>query len=106
MAGIQISGKQEIEIESATRDQHQQVAKLMTEQLIEDIHIDTVLDPPKNLTKIRQQQAFLSAEQHLNTATEDLSKQWEISVAQAALILKATTQKLVKSEIMPLSRRY
>ena len=37
---------------------------------------------------------------------EDLSERWCISVAQAALTLKATTRKLVRSALMPLARRY
>ena len=35
-----------------------------------------------------------------------LSDRWVISVAQAALTLKATTQKYVRSTLLPLSRRY
>ena len=48
VASIQISGKQEIVIESATREQQRQVDKLVTEKLVKDIHIDTVPEPPKN----------------------------------------------------------
>ena len=42
----------------------------------------------------------------MNTTAEDISKRWSISVAQAALNLKATTQRLKRSALMPLSRRY
>ena len=37
---------------------------------------------------------------------EDLSERWNISVAQAALTLKATTRKLIRSALMPMARRY
>ena len=74
VASFQISGKQAILIESVTREQQCQVAKLVTEQLVKDIHIDTVTDPPKNPIDIRQPQDFLSAEQHQNMTPEDLSK--------------------------------
>ena len=106
MARVQISWEQSIAIEIATSEQQQQVAKLVMEQLVKDIHIYNVPYPPNNTTNIRQSRAFLSAEQHLNMTPEDLSERWVISVAQAALTLKATTHKLVRSEIMPLSCRY
>ena len=35
-----------------------------------------------------------------------MSEIWSISVAQAKLTLKATTQRLKRSALMPLSRRY
>ena len=54
-------------IENSTREQQRQVAKLVTEQLVKDIHIDTAQDPPENLTDIRQPRALLSEEQHSNT---------------------------------------
>ena len=49
---------------------------------------------------------FLSSERHSGTTPEDLSKRWGLSVAQAALTLKATTRKLFRSALMPLARRY
>ena len=51
---VRISGKEAVAIESATMEQHRQVAKMVTKQLVKDIHIDTVPDPPNNLTDIRQ----------------------------------------------------
>ena len=60
VASVRILGKQEIAIELATREQHQQVSKLVTEQLVKDIHIDTIPDPPNNPTDIRQPRYFLS----------------------------------------------
>ena len=84
-------GKQAIAIDTSNSEQQQQVAKLVTEQLVKDIHIYNVPYPPNNTTNIRQSRAFLSAEQHLNMTLEYWSKQWGISAAQAALTLKATT---------------
>ena len=106
MASFRISGKQAIVIESATREQQQQVAKLVMKQLVKYIHVDTVPEPPKNLTDVRQPRSFLSAELHLNTTLEDLSERWEISVSQAAATLKSTIQKRVQWAIIPLSHRY
>ena len=49
---------------------------------------------------------FISKHRHSSMTPEDLSERWCISVAQAALTLKATTRKLVRSALMPLARRY
>ena len=49
---------------------------------------------------------FLSPKKNSSTTTEDLSERWGLRLAQATLTLKATTQKLVRSAVMPLARRY
>ena len=67
---------------------------------------DTSPEAPIDATTIKVQNTFLSSERHTNTTAEDLSKRWSISVAQAALTLKATTQRLKRFALMPLSRRY
>jgi hypothetical protein len=38
---------------------------------------------------------FLSEDRHSNTTPEDLSERWGLSVAQAALTLKATTRRMI-----------
>ena len=58
------------------------------------------------LKYIGLQRTFLSSKRHSSTTPEDLSKRWGLSLAQATLILKATTQKVVRSAVMPLARRY
>jgi hypothetical protein len=50
--------------------------------------------------------AFLSKDRHSRTAPEELSERWGLSIAQAALTLKATTRRLVRSALMPLARRH
>ena len=75
VASVRISGKQAIVIEIETREKQRQVAKLVTDQLVKYIHIDTVPEQPNILTDIRQTQAFLSAERHSITTPEDLSEQ-------------------------------
>ena len=67
---------------------------------------DTAPEAPIDPATIKVQNTFLSSEKHTNTTSEDLSKRWSISVAQAALTLKATPQKPKRSALMPLSRRY
>jgi hypothetical protein len=58
------------------------------------------------LTDIGLPRTFLSSKRHSSTTPEDLSERWGLSLAQATLTLKATTQKLVRSAVMPLARRY
>ena len=49
---------------------------------------------------------LLLSRRHSSTTPEDLSKRWGLSLAQATLNLKATTQKLVRLAVIPLARRY
>lgn len=65
-----------------------------------------VLPGPLEASEISPPHTFLSSERHSNTTPEVLSERWGLSVAQAALTLKATTRKLVRSALMPLARRY
>ena len=51
-------------------------------------------------------QTFLSENRHYITTAEDLSEIWGLSISQPVLTLKATTQKLTRSAIMPLAQRY
>ena len=48
---------------------------------------------------------FVLTERHTDMSAEDLSKQWNIGVGQARETLKRTTQKIVRSAVMPLARR-
>ena len=49
---------------------------------------------------------FQSSQRHSTVDASSLSDQWGISVAQAVLTIKATTQKYVRSDLLPLARRY
>ena len=49
---------------------------------------------------------FLSENRHSSTTAEDLSERWGLSIPQSALTRKETTQKLTRSAIIPLARRY
>ena len=49
---------------------------------------------------------FLSKNRHSSTTSEDLIERWGLRISQAAVTLKSTTQKLTRSEIMPLEQRY
>jgi hypothetical protein len=65
-----------------------------------------VIPGPLEEHEILPPHTFLSSERHLATSPEQLSERWGLSIAQAALTLKATTRQLVQSALMPLARRY
>ena len=46
---------------------------------------------------------FQSSQRHSNVDAYSLSDRWGISVAQATLIIKASTQKYVRSSLLPLA---
>jgi len=49
---------------------------------------------------------FESKERHTSVTPEDLSELWLIGLGQARETLKRTTQRIVRSAVMPLARRY
>ena len=50
--------------------------------------------------------AFQSSDRHTYVTAQDLSERWGISFPTATKTLKKTTQKFLRSAILPLSRRY
>ena len=73
------------------------------EKLIQHISKVEVSEGKSDITLPR---TFQTKGRHSDVSPQDLSERWGISVAQAALTLKATTQKYMRSALMPLSRRY
>ena len=57
-------------------------------------------------TDVKTVPTFQSKSRHTDISAEDLSSRWYISVAQATKTLKNTTQRFLRSAILPLSRRY
>ena len=51
-------------------------------------------------------QKYLSNNRHYSTTAEDPSERCVLSISQYVLTLIATTQKLTRSAIIPLARRY
>ena len=49
---------------------------------------------------------FISSNRHPQVTSENLSERWNIGLQQAKQTMQVTTQKGVRSAIMPLSRRY
>ena len=61
---------------------------------------------PLDEEELEAPRTFISSDRHSSITAEDLSERWCISVKQAQMTLDATTRRLVRSAIMPLSRRY
>ena len=49
---------------------------------------------------------FQSSKRHTDVSPEDLSERWFISIKTAKETLKRTTQRFLRSALLPLSRRY
>jgi hypothetical protein len=101
-----VNGIQEAIISSA-RTTHSD----MEEFKISRVRFKDALPPistpgPLEEREIKAPYTFLSSERHSNTTPEDLSERWGLSIAQAALTLKATTRHLLRSALMPLARRH
>ena len=70
-----------------------------------------VLEAPRQVAATEVQdvparRTFQSKERHSSVTPEDLSERWSISLHQAKETLKRTTQKIIRSAVLPLSRRY
>ena len=116
VASVRVTGTAASEIEGHNMDEQRRIAEMITNERIEEmIYNDKngkkaadgdVPAPPEQPAEFKQQGTFISLERHSNTTPEDLSERWSISVAQAKLTLEATTQRLKRSAVMPLARRY
>ena len=49
---------------------------------------------------------FASKQRHLSVDAATLSEKWGVSLAQAEMTLKSTTQNYMRSSLLPLARRY
>jgi hypothetical protein len=100
-----------IRIQSALDSSEKEAARIVSSIVSPGSDTDRVVDPNLSeqvdvLQDVRLPRMFLLLERHSSTTPEDLSERWGLSLAQATLTLKATTQKLVRSALMPLARRY
>ena len=81
------------------------------ERMIEGIvsqtrKINEIYAGPSKEYEMDTSRTFISSNRHSSITPEDLSENWSISVHQAKMILDATTRKLIRSAVMPISRRY
>ena len=73
------------------------------ERLISSVQIH---DPNMDKADVPSAQTFHTKERKTTVTAADLSERWFIGLAQAEKTIRATTQKLLRSEILPLVRRY
>jgi hypothetical protein len=59
-----------------------------------------------SLVDVEARKTFISKERHPAVMIEDLNKRWNIGLNQAKQTLKVTTQRGIRSAILPVSRRY
>ena len=62
------------------------------------------IDPGKSDVQITH--TFQSSDRHLYVTAQDLSERWGISISTSTNTSKKTTQKFLRSAVLPLSRRY
>jgi hypothetical protein len=59
-----------------------------------------------NAVDVESRKTFRSSERHPTISSEQLSERWAIGLNQAKQTIKVTTQRGIRSAILPLSRRY
>ena len=72
--------------------------KEMAENIIKQQHIGAI--------DVEARKTFVSNERHSAVTSEQLCERWNIGLKHAKQTLKVTTQRGVRSAILPLSRRY
>ena len=68
-----------------------------------------LLKPSKTISTdvdSKELHTFESSERHTDVSPQDLSERWNISIQQATATLKKTTQRFIRSAVLPLARRY
>ena len=99
----QIRSRKEVFIsdnEFATSDFNIYDRSRLTERLIAEVNVTDVLED------VPSRRTFIAKERHPQVSPEELSERWCIGLQQAKNTIKITTQKGVRSAILPLSRRY
>ena len=78
---------------------------MMKERMIANINVevDKTNDPLSDLPAMR---TFISTKRHAKATAFNLAERWGIGIKSAENTLKVTTQRGVRSAIMPISRRY
>jgi hypothetical protein len=72
-----------------------------------------VASPPRQVSQVKTEaqdpppiKTFQSKGWHSLVSLEDLSKRWQIGLEQSKETLKRTTQRVIRSAVMPLARQY
>merc|ERR1712115_687702 len=68
-----------------------------------NVEVDKTNDP---LAEIPATRTFISTKRHTKATAFNLAERWGIGLKNAEATLKVTTQRGVRSALMPISRRY
>ena len=72
----------------------------LKERMIQAVNVDATIDD------IPSRHTFISSERHNKLCADKIADLWGVGRAKAVATLKATTQRGIRSAILPLSRRY
>ena len=80
----------------------------MSKRMIASVKVSSV---PRQISQVEvqdvpQAHTFQTKGRHSSISPEDLSERWQIGISTAKETLKRTSQRLVRSAVMPLARRY
>ena len=78
----------------------------LKERLISKLETSQVGQVQYNFEDIPEKRTFVSTERHMKLTAESISEKFGIGLARARATLRATTQRGVRSAILPISRRY
>jgi hypothetical protein len=82
----------------------------LSRRLIASVNISSILRRTSQveveIQDVPQAKSFQSKGRHSSVSPEELSERWQIGLEQAKETLKRTTQRLARSAVMPLARRY
>jgi hypothetical protein len=79
----------------------------MSKRLIASIKIASPTRQASQVeTDVPRTKTFQSKGRHSSVSPEDLSERWQIGLEQSKETLKRTTQRVTRSAVMPLARRY
>ena len=83
-----------------------QIAAMQVIKDVQDVEVlnKPSIDPGKSDLPIIN--TFQSSDRHTDVTAQALSERWGISLAAASKTLKKTTQKFLRSAVLPLARRY
>jgi hypothetical protein len=86
------------------------IASMKTVVQEESSHIETPLTRDESIdpgtADLPVMNTFQSSDRHSDVTPNDLSERWGISIATATKTLKKTTQRFLRSAVLPLARRY
>jgi hypothetical protein len=78
----------------------------LSRRMIASVKVRNVSQVGVEITDLPQTKSFQSKGRHSSVTPADLSERWQIGLDQATETLKRTTQRLTRSAVMPLARRY